>query len=134
MCLISGAVYRIRGAEAIFRIERKHDQKIAKNSKLFYTKYGSFTSNHCGILHGTLRRIVSKYIFVCACFRRFTIGSIKTRQLTLWAVGLITTNHDMRHIRLTSVQMVKKWRRLCFPMCMIRHFFRVETHSPTLSP
>ena len=39
--------------------------------------------------------------FFCACFRRFTVGSIKTRQITLWAVGLITTNHDMRPIRLT---------------------------------
>ena len=38
--------------------------------------------------------------FFCACFRRFTVGSIKTRQITLWAVrGLITTNHDMRPIR-----------------------------------
>ena len=39
--------------------------------------------------------------FFCACFRRFTVGSIKTRQITLWAVGLITTNHDTRPIRLT---------------------------------
>ena len=38
--------------------------------------------------------------FFCACFRRFTVGSIKTRQITLWAVGLITTYHDMRPIRL----------------------------------
>ena len=38
--------------------------------------------------------------FFCACFRRFTVGSIKTRQITLWAVGLIKTNHDMRPIRL----------------------------------
>ena len=37
--------------------------------------------------------------FFCACFRRFTVGSTKTRQITLWAVGLITTNHDMRPIR-----------------------------------
>ena len=40
--------------------------------------------------------------FFCACFRRFTVGSIKTRQITLWAVGLITTNHDMRPIRFNT--------------------------------
>ena len=39
MCLTSDAVYRIRDADAIVRIQRKDDQKIAKNSKLFYTKY-----------------------------------------------------------------------------------------------
>ena len=36
--------------------------------------------------------------FFCACFSRFTVGSSKTRQITLWAFGLIKTNHDMRPI------------------------------------
>ena len=45
MCLTSDAVYRIRDADAIFRIERKDDQKIAQKSKLFYRKYFEFTSN-----------------------------------------------------------------------------------------
>ena len=94
-------VYRIRDADAIFRIQRKDDQKIAKNSKLFHTKYGEFTSNHCGSVRGALWRIVSKYIYIlffCACFSRFTEGSSKTRQITIWALELITTNHDMRPI------------------------------------
>ena len=47
--------------------------------------------------------------FFCACFRRFTIGSIKTRQITLWAVGLITTNHDMRPIRLSTINFCDKY-------------------------
>ena len=63
MCLTSDAVHLIRDADAIFRIERKDDQKIAKNSKLFYTKYSEFTSNHCGSVRGTIWRIVSKYFF-----------------------------------------------------------------------
>ena len=83
----SDAVYRIRDADAIFRIERKDGQKIAKNSKLFYTKYGQFTSNHCGSVCSTLWRIVSKYIIFFACFRRFTVGSIKIRQITLSRYG-----------------------------------------------
>ena len=66
MCLTSDAVYRIRDADAIFRIERKDGQKIATNSKLFYTKYGEFTSYHCGSVRGTLWRIVSKYILFFA--------------------------------------------------------------------
>ena len=103
MCLTSYAVYRIRDADAIFRIQRKDDQKIAKNSKLFYTKYREFTSNHCGSVHGALWRIVLKYIlFFCACFSRFTVGSSKTRQITIWALGLITTDHDMRPIGLNT--------------------------------
>ena len=35
MCLTSDAVYRIRDADAIFRIERKDDQKVAQNSLKF---------------------------------------------------------------------------------------------------
>ena len=42
------------------------------------------------------------FIF-CACFSRFTVGSSKTRQITIWALGLITTNHDMRHIGLNQL-------------------------------
>ena len=38
MCLTSDAVYRIRDADAIFRIERKDDQKIAQNSKNYSTE------------------------------------------------------------------------------------------------
>ena len=57
---------RIRDADAIFRIERKDDQKIAQNSKLFYRKYFEFTSNHSGSVRGTLWRIVSKYILFFA--------------------------------------------------------------------
>ena len=43
MCLTSDAVYRIRDADAIFRIERKDDQKIAQKSTLFYRKYFEYT-------------------------------------------------------------------------------------------
>ena len=50
MCLTSDAVYRIRDADAIFRIERKDDQKIAQNTKLFYRNYFEFTTNTSGSL------------------------------------------------------------------------------------
>ena len=107
--LTSDAVYRIRDADAIFRIERKDDEKIAQNSKLFYTKYFEFTSNHCGSVRGTLWRIVSKYIlFVCAWFRRFSVGTCRTRQITLWALGLITTEYDVRPIRKRNMPAVFK--------------------------
>ena len=66
MCLTSDAVYRIRDAGAIFRIERKDDQKIAQNSKLFYRKYFEFATNHSGSVRGTPWRIVSKYILFFA--------------------------------------------------------------------
>ena len=66
MCLTSDAVYRIRDADAIFRIERKDDQKIAQNSQLFYRKYFEITSNTSGRVRGTLWRIVSKYILFFA--------------------------------------------------------------------
>ena len=71
MCLTSDAVYRIRDADAIFIIERKNRKKIVKNSKLFYTKYGKFTTNHCGSVRGTLWRIVSKYILFLRMFQTF---------------------------------------------------------------
>ena len=72
MCLTSDAVYRIRDADAIFRIERKDDQKIAQNTKLFYRNYFEFTTNTSGRVCGTLWRIVSKYIlFFCVWFSRF---------------------------------------------------------------
>ena len=67
MCLTSDAVYRIRDADAIFRIERKDGQTIAKNAKLCYTKYGSFTSNHCE----SVRCLVSKYILFLRMFQTF---------------------------------------------------------------
>ena len=54
MCLTLDGVSRIRDADAIFRIDRKDDQKIAKNLKLFYRKYFELTSNHSGSVRGTL--------------------------------------------------------------------------------
>ena len=103
MCLTLDAVYRIRDADAIFRIERKDDQKIAQKSKLFYRKYFEFTSNHSGSVHGTLWRIVSKYIlFFCAWFSRFTVGTCRTRRITLRVPRKITTDYDMRPIRLMN--------------------------------
>ena len=103
MCLTSDAVYRIRDADAIFRIERKDDQKIAQNSKLFYRKYFEFATNHSGSIRGTLWRIVSKYIlFFCAWFSHFTVGTCRTRRITLRVPRKITTDHDMRPIRLTD--------------------------------
>ena len=102
MCLTSDAVYRIRDADAIFRIERKDDQKIAQNSKLFYRKYFEFANNHSGSVRGTLWRIVSKYIlFFCAWFSHFTVGTCRTRRITVRVPRKITTDHDMRPIRLT---------------------------------
>ena len=71
MCVTSDAVYRIRDADAIFRIERKDDQKIAQKSKLFYRKYFEFTSNHSGSVRGTLWRIVSKYILFLRMVQSF---------------------------------------------------------------
>ena len=54
--------------------------------------------------------------FFCACFSRFTVGSSKTRQITIWALGLITiwalglitTNHDMRPIGLNLFFFIKE--------------------------
>ena len=71
MCLTSDAVYRIRDAYAIFRIERKDDPKIAQKSKLFYRKYFEFTSNHSGSVRGTLWRIFSKYIIFLRMVQSF---------------------------------------------------------------
>ena len=71
MCLTSDAAYRIRDADAIFRIERKDDQKIAQNSKLFYRNYFEFATNHYGSIRGTLWRIVSKYIFFLRMVQSF---------------------------------------------------------------
>ena len=88
---------RIRDADAIFRIERKDDQKIAQNSKLFYRKYFEFATNHSGSVRGTLWRIVSKYIlFFCAWFSHFTVGTCRTRRITLRVPRKITTDHEMR--------------------------------------
>ena len=104
MCLTSDAVYRIRDADAIFRIERKDDQKIAQNTKLFYRNYFEFTTNTSGRVCGTLWRIVSKYIlFFCAWFSRFTEGTCRTRRITLREPRKITTDHDMRPIRLSRI-------------------------------
>ena len=101
MCLTSDTAYRIRDADAIFRIERKDDQKIAQNSKLFYRKYFEFATNHSGRVRSTLWRIVSKYIlFFCAWFSHFTVGTCRTRRITLRVPRKITTDHDMRPIRL----------------------------------
>ena len=71
MRMTSDAVYRIRDADAIFRIERKDDQKIAQNSQLFYRKYFEITSNTSGRVRGTLWRIVSKYIFFLRMVQSF---------------------------------------------------------------
>ena len=101
MCLTSDAVYRIRDADAIFRIERKDDQKIAQNSQLFYRKYFEITSNTSGRVRGALWRIVSKYIlFFAHGSVVFTVGTCRTRRITLRAPRKITTDHDMRPIRL----------------------------------
>ena len=99
MCLTSDAAYRTRDADAIFRIERKDDQKIAQNSKLFYRKYFEFATNHSGSVRSTLWRIVSKYILCFyAWFSHFTLGTCRTRRITLRAPRKITTDHDMRPI------------------------------------
>ena len=109
MCLTSDAVYRIRDADAIFRIERKDDQKIAQNSKLFYRKYFEFATNHSGSVRGTLWRIVLKYIiFVCAWFSHFTVGTCRTRRITLRVPRKIMTDHDMRPIRLNTKRTSRK--------------------------
>ena len=71
MCLTSDAVYRIRDADTIFRIERKDDQKIAQNSQLFFRKYFEITSNTSGRVRGTLWRIVSKYILFLRMVQSF---------------------------------------------------------------
>ena len=89
MCLTSDAVYRIRDADAIFRIERKDGQKIAKNSQLFYTKYGYFTSNR-------FERHFFLHMFQ-TFYRRFYQNT--TNHVMGSRARLITTNHDMRPIR-----------------------------------
>ena len=38
--------------------------------------------------------------FFLRMFQSFSVGTCRTRQITLWALGLITTEHDMRPIRL----------------------------------
>ena len=61
-CLTSDALYRIRDADAIFRLQRKHDQKIAKKLKiLLYRVMANFPENIAGSVSGALWRIVSKY-------------------------------------------------------------------------
>ena len=39
--------------------------------------------------------------FFLRMFQSFSVGTCRTRQITLWALGLITTEHDMRPIRLS---------------------------------
>ena len=61
-CLTSDALYHIRDADAIFRIQRKHDQKIAKKLKiLLYRVMANFPENIARSVSGALWRIVSKY-------------------------------------------------------------------------
>ena len=118
MCLTSDAVYRIRDADAIFRIERKDDQKIAQSSKLFYRKYFEFITNLSGSVRGTLWRIISKYIlFFCAWFSHFTVGTCRTRRITLRAPRKITTDHDMRPIRLLAFEKVLDYK--CLTMLLV---------------
>ena len=71
MCLTSDAVYRIRDADAIFRIERKDDQKIAQKSKLFYRKYFVIIPEVSVAPSGESFR---NTFFFCAWFSRFTVG------------------------------------------------------------
>ena len=103
MCWTSDAVYRIRDADAIFRIERKDGQKTPKTRN-----YSTQSMENLPVIIAEVSVAPSgesfrnTFFFFCACFRRFTVGSIKTRQITLWAVGLITRNHDMRPIRLSD--------------------------------
>ena len=108
MCLTSDAVYRIRDADAIFRIQRKDDEKIAKNSKLFYTQ--SMENLPVIIAEVSVEHSGESFrntFFFCACFSHFTVGSSKTGQITIWALGLITTNHDMRPIGLNLFFCIK---------------------------
>ena len=49
-----------------FQNTTKRRSGIAKNSKLFYAKYGECTSNHFGSVRGALWRIFSKYILFLA--------------------------------------------------------------------
>ena len=42
------------------------------------------------------------FYLLYACFSHFTVGSSKTRQITIRGLGLNTTNHDMRPIGLTK--------------------------------
>ena len=132
MCLTSDAVYRIRDADAIFRIERKDDQKIAQNTKLFYRNYFEFTTNTSGRVCGTLWRIVSKYIlFFCAWFSRFTEGTYRTRRITLREPRKITTDHDMRPIRLNTFKSIhiKYFSKYSYSTNFFNVFFFKTTYS-----
>ena len=90
-----------------FRIERKDGLKIAKNSKLFYTKYGEFTSNHCGSVRGTLWRIVSKYILFLRMFQTFYL---RFYQNTTNHVMGSRADHDKSRYEAYSVRLSKQSR------------------------
>ena len=80
-------------------------RRSENRQKLFYAKYGEFTSNHCRKCPWrTLANRFEIHSIFYACFSRFTVGSSKTRQITIWAIGLITTNHEMRPIGLIMLE------------------------------
>ena len=58
--------------------------------------------NIAGNVSGALWRIILKYILWYSCFSHFTVGSNKTRQITIRGLGLNTTNNDMRHIVISA--------------------------------
>ena len=58
--------------------------------------------NIAGNVSCALWRIILKYILWYSCFSHFTVGSSKTRQITIRWLGLNTTNHDMRPIVISA--------------------------------
>ena len=60
----------------------------------------NFPENIAGSVLRIMECILKLFARVRHCFSNFTVGSSKTRQITIRGVGLNTTNHDMKPIGL----------------------------------
>ena len=101
ICLTWEAVYRLRDPDAILTNNRKPNHQFAKYSKMFNTMTWQFYPEN---IAGSVLRIIE---FISQRFARerhrvshFKIGSHRSRQNTIRAPRKITTDHDMRPIRL----------------------------------
>ena len=107
---------------AIFRIERKDDQKIAQKCPW----------------HPLANRF-EIHSFFYARFSRFTIGTCRTRRITLRAPRKITTDHDMRPIQLIYKLLMLNSLSDNLQSCSLNSFFNqgmvlASFHSKGTSP
>ena len=93
-------MYPVLEAGAIFQYSKEYrSENCPKLENFQYELMANLPTIHCLKRSEGIWKLFGR---VRHCFSHSTVGSSKTRQITIRGRGLNTTNHDMRSIGLTT--------------------------------